>query len=75
MGKISRCFLIIRKQNRTRTETESYQNKEQYKKESYPRFFNPPVNYIENKKKVGNNRKIKGETIVNNKVKNKPTSW
>ena len=32
-------------------ETESYQNKEQYKKESYPRFFNPPVKYIENKKK------------------------
>ncbi len=56
-------------------ETESYQNKEQYKEESNPRFFNPPVNIIENKKKVGNNCKIKGETIVNNKVKNKPTSW
>ncbi len=42
-------------------ETESYQNKEQYKEESNPRFFNPPVNIIENKKKVGNNRKIKGK--------------
>ena len=29
------------------------------KNDSYPPFFNPPVNYIENKKKVGNNSKIK----------------
>ena len=34
-------------------------SKEQYKEESYPLFFSPPVNYIENKKKVGNNCKIK----------------
>ena len=34
-------------------------SKEQYKEESYPLFSNPPVNIIENKKKAGNNSKIK----------------